>query len=68
MNITIHADWWMLPAVVTAVAFTISSAKFRKETACSSNFMGTDVLLFAFYHGAALIVSLTAWLIWAVLT
>jgi UDP-N-acetylmuramyl pentapeptide phosphotransferase/UDP-N-acetylglucosamine-1-phosphate transferase len=57
-----HFEWWVLPSVITFIAFFAAWA--LTEPNQSGMMAGFDGLLFG---GLALIVSLIAWLIWAVL-
>lgn len=57
MEVTIGA--WIVPAAITAVAFVI--AGLRSEPSTGWFDIGTGI----FYYPAALIVSLSAWLTWA---
>ena len=68
MTITIGLGWWLAPLGVTIVAF--SWAWFLDRPGKSSTAVGNivDALQSMFMFGAAIIVSLLAWLIWAVLT
>ena len=62
MTLTIQAGWWLLPAALTLAAFGFAFATSRPS---SSPGYG-DGIVGVFVYGAALIASLIAWLIWAV--
>jgi hypothetical protein len=65
MNITIAFGWWLIPAVITRYAFWRSFRYWIKRGPIRGDYdFGVDVLL---AHGAALIVTLLVWLIYAVL-
>lgn len=59
----IHLGWWLLPMAITCAAFIASWA--ATEPNQRGMMAGLDGL---FFGGLALIVSLIAWLVWAVLT
>jgi len=59
----IHLGWWVLPLAISCAAFFASWA--ATELNQRGMMAGLDGLLFG---RLALIVSLIAWLIWAVLT
>lgn len=65
MNITIAFGWWLIPAAITGYAFWRSVRYSIKRGPPSGDYdFGVDVLA---AHGAALIVTLFAWLVYAVL-
>lgn len=64
MTIRIVADWWLLPLFVTVVAFGWAAWADRDN---SPGDYGAGAILSLVIYGAATIVSLLAWLIWAVL-
>lgn len=57
--------WWMLPLATTILAFGAATVLAWRDGVGSWAYAGHFVALF--YYAAALIVSETAWLIWAVL-
>lgn len=63
MNITISLGWWLLPLSVTCLAFFFAS--YWTEPNQRGLGASLDALVF---NALALIISLIAWLIWAVLT
>lgn len=65
MTLTLTADWWLLPLFVTFLAFGWALWTDRDNTPGP---YGAGAFLSAMLYGAALIVALVAWLIWAVLT
>jgi hypothetical protein len=60
MALTIGA--WIVPAFITLSAFGV--AAMRSEPSTGWFDIGTGI----FYYPVAMIVSLTAWLVWALLT
>jgi hypothetical protein len=67
MTFTVSFGWWLAPALVTALAFAWSYTKQDRSPAYDYGRIGQGIGN-AVLHGMALIVSLIAWLIWAVLT
>jgi hypothetical protein len=65
MDITVTAGWWILPLAVTAISFSLAVFVSREDGSHGdySAIAGAFVSLVLF--GAAAIVSLVAWLIWA---
>ncbi len=61
MTLVIHPGWWLLPLAITALVFGWAI----RETPKASGGYGDIAGLLSF--GGALIVSLVAWLAWAVL-
>lgn len=65
MTITITAGWWMIPTVVTAVVWIRAIWDIHQippATGPGSVFLALQALIYA---GIATIISLAAWLIWA---
>jgi hypothetical protein len=65
---TITIGLWVIPLIVTIISFVTASIRVQqvaKDAGAGS--WGEGILIIAF-HGLALIASLIAWLIWAVLT
>ncbi|WP_343518113.1 hypothetical protein [Sphingomonas sp.] len=66
MTFTLSADWWLAPAIVAVAAFAWAAWADRDNRPRGDySFSG---IASAFVYGIALIVSLIAWLIWAVLS
>lgn len=65
--ITISLGWWIAPAAITLLAFGWACAKEDRSPAYDYGRIGQGIGN-AVLYGVALIVSLTAWLIWALLT
>jgi len=66
MTFTIEFGWWLVPTIISIMssAFALYITT-RKPTSPAYGFDGlADLVIF----GAALIISLVSWLIWAVLT
>lgn len=64
MTITIQSGWWIVPLLVTIVAF----AWFfwaDNDNVSSGRDYGAGALISLFLFCLALIVSLAAWLVWA---
>lgn len=68
MDVTITLGWWLAPAAVTISAFAGMALWDRSQPRSSGYGAVTDGLLALIAYGAALIVSLVAWLFWAILT
>lgn len=67
MNITIEISWWIIPAVATVTAFAWAWFEWNKqEPAGTMDIVGP--VIFLLYFGLATIVSLIAWLVWALLS
>lgn len=64
MTFTIEIGWFLAPLAITIVAFVWAGIATPPN---DGNYFGNAVAGL-FTYGAALIVSLIAWLIWAVLT
>lgn len=58
MNLTITLGWWLIPAAITAAAFGKAALYVAKREPRGDYDFGLDILL---VWGAALIVSLVAW-------
>lgn len=63
MNITVSLGWWIAPTIVTIAAFLVAFQHFED----SNSAYGMGAMLDAMLLMGAAIVSLIAWLIWAVL-
>ncbi|MCX5513408.1 hypothetical protein C3941_23760 [Kaistia algarum] len=61
MTFTITAGWWLAPLAITIGVWLWAFAK-------SSNSRGAFDIGPALFMGSALIASLAAWLVWALLT
>lgn len=62
MSLTVSFGWWLIPAAVSAVSF--GCAAFVSRDLGNDRFGAGAVIAFGFYLLAA-VVSLLAWLIWA---
>ena len=62
MTIIIGLGWWLVPAVVTLLSF--GAAVFMSRDMGDDRFGAGAVIAFGFYMMAA-VVSLVAWLVWA---
>ncbi len=60
---TIELGWWLAPLVITLAAFGWATFMSRPSSSPSYG----DAVVGMFFFGAASIVSLIAWLVWAVL-
>lgn len=67
MTFSIFIGWWILPLTITIAAFSWSTWQQDRSPAYDYGRIGQGIGN-AVLHGLALIVSLIAWLIWAVLT
>jgi hypothetical protein len=74
MSFSISLGWWLLPAVITAIAFAWAGALGRRQ--CSSSPKGGDYNFSTLFDGifcgfvllVATVVSLIAWLVYALAT
>ncbi len=66
MTFTLTAGWWLLPLAATIAAFWRASHLDREDTAGRGDY-GFAAFVSAIYYGCALILSLAAWLAWALL-
>ena len=64
MEITIGFGWWLIPAVITLLS--LGTSAFMSRDLGDDRFGAGAVIAFGFYLMAA-VVSLLAWLIWALL-
>lgn len=68
MNISIEISWWIIPALVTLVAHAWACLASSDGDGGSTYAAIGTALITLLRLGAALIISLAAWLVWAVLT
>lgn len=66
MSATITFGWWLVPAAITAAAYVWASMKEDRRPVHDYGRIGQSAAN-AIIHGVALVVSLIAWLVWAVL-
>lgn len=66
-QIVIPIGWWVLPLAVTALSFGIATAKADTKPTGDYGRIGQGIGN-AMLQGVALIVSLLAWLVWAIAT
>ena len=62
MTFTVEFGWWLVPAVVTLLSF--GTATFMSRDMGNDRFGAAAVIAFGFYLMAS-VVSLLAWLVWA---
>ncbi len=62
MSLTVSLGWWLVPAAVSAACF--GCAAYASRDLGNDRFGAGAVIAFGFYLAAA-VVSLLAWLIWA---
>lgn len=62
---TLTIGWWAIPLTITILAFGFALIKTGKSSGphCADSI--GDAISFCIFNGAALIISLIAWLIWA---
>ena len=65
---TITFGFWVLPMLFTVIAFVVAEIRVRHVTKDMGAPSWGDGFVSIAFHGLALIASLIAWLIWAVLT
>lgn len=68
MTFTIGLGWWIAPALVTVLALGWALFMSRDEGSHGDYASIGNAFVALVIYGAALIVSLIAWLVWAVLT
>lgn len=72
MTFTIETGYWLIPMAITVIAFTLASWRARRlvpPSAPPASFGNAGLAMVAFlFYGAAAIISLIAWLIFAVLS
>ena len=68
MTFTIELGWWIAPAAVTLAAFLLAGLASPKSRSQMGYGSVGDAIVGVFICGVALIVSLVAWFVWAVLT
>ncbi|RJT42001.1 hypothetical protein D3227_04800 [Mesorhizobium waimense] len=66
MTFTIQLGWWLVPALITAAAFGWSTWQQDRSPAYDYGKIGQGIGN-AVMHGIALIVTLAAWMIWALI-
>lgn len=64
----VFVGWWMLPAAVTVMALWFSIFVVIRVRRAVNNFEGVNGFVPIFYWLCALVATLAAWLIWALLT
>ncbi|WPE22482.1 hypothetical protein [Shinella zoogloeoides] len=64
MTFTVEFGWWLIPALITLLAF--GAAAFMSRDMGNDRFGAGAVISFGFYLMAA-VASLLAWLVWALL-
>lgn len=67
MSVTLYLGWWLAPLAVTVAAF-VAAKFYTRDNPYSGGYANAgaaaiDLIVF----GLALIVSLVAWLVWALL-
>lgn len=66
MTFTVALGWWIAPTAVTIIAFIIAGFMCRDEGSHGDYAAIGNAFVALVIYGAALIVSLIAWLIWAI--
>lgn len=67
MSVTLTLGWWLAPLAVTMAVFAFSIIVDRSESRPTSYASIGNAVVGIFMYGAATIISLFAWLIWALL-
>jgi hypothetical protein len=65
MTFSVGFGWWLLPTMVTVVAFTIAVFMSRSDGSHGEFAAIGNAFVALVIYGMALIASLLAWLIWA---
>jgi len=63
MDFTLTIGWWAIPAFITIAALY---GAFREQPAPSGNDYGAGAVIGLIFVMGAVIVSLVAWLVWAI--
>jgi hypothetical protein len=66
MAMTVTLGWWFLPVTITFAAFSVAAYMCRDEGSHGDYAAIGNAMVALVVYGAALIVSLMAWLVWAV--
>jgi hypothetical protein len=64
---TIELGWWLAPLAITLTSFFLAERSSPKSSGRDYGSIG-DGLVGMFYHLLAALLSLSAWLIWALAT
>lgn len=67
MSVTLTLGWWLVPLLFTVVAFSLSAFVARDDGHHGDYSAVAGALVSVVLFGAATIISLVAWLIWALL-
>lgn len=65
MTFTISFGWWVAPVVVTAISFLVAYASSEREQAFGLGAVG-QAMANGFLFLIAIVVSLSAWLVWSI--
>lgn len=68
MSISIEISWWIIPAIITLIAFGWAHSASSGGGGGDSYSQAGQGIAMVLYFAAAAIPSLIAWLIWAVIT
>lgn len=68
MNLTIEISWWIIPALVTLAAFIWAYSASNGDSGGGSYSNAGQGLMMVLCFMAAAVPSLTAWLVWALLS
>lgn len=68
MTLTIGFGWWLLPTAVTIIAVVVALYMSREDGSHGDYASIGNAFVALVIYCVAIIVSLIAWLIWAVLT
>lgn len=71
MNVYVGIGWWMVPLLVTIVACTWAHVMCKRHSSPSVGsgyFAGLDGLVYLLFWAPAIVVSLVAWLVYALAT
>jgi len=64
---TVQFGWWLFPALITIISIIWAHTRCPHYISGARRF-SMDGFVYLFFYGIASIISLIAWLIWAVLT
>ncbi|ARM83969.1 hypothetical protein [Marinobacter salarius] len=67
MNLTIEISWWVIPALVTLMAFAWAYKQVGLPKS-EGHAAALEMVVCLLFYGMAAIASLASWLAWAVLT
>ena len=68
MHFTVSFGWWLFPVAVSITAFAVAYGLSPHRTPPTGYGNVADAIISLVIYGVAAIISLTVWLVWALLT